>query len=340
MRLWRTLAILVACIALVSQALAQDRPQRRSTVKRKARPATRPAPGQGAEPAEESEEPKTEIEVKVKEEPAEAFDIDREIAEKPFIYIPGVGRDPFKTPLTLKQPEVESPAGKPPRVKPPAVVEGPTDMESQRRLVTEIGALSGQIEALLAKTPVNEKRIVALDDEMAKKIAQAQRTVSNPVLRRKLLNSVKVRDSIGPRLAAIKLRYLGNDIAERLGVVERTFAVEKYEQTIQLSKDLVDIAEKNRELLAADPDISAKVLADLAKAATLGRKAEIRIEFGQKEIVVTGINWSPDKSFAVINGDIDATVGAAIEGATVTRIDESGVVLDYKGELFEKPFFD
>jgi len=298
--------------------------------------------------------PEEVLKIQARHKAVGEFDIDRELAKKPFIYEKGVGRDPFKTPLTEKVLRTKAAPGKGAKSAGKPTLTPAQQRDKQRRLqaarekelaqqkalLDELQSTKEQIEAQLDAPVVDEKAVIKLNEEFGRKLDAAQSKISDPNLRRRFLGLVRDHQSIRPRLVKILLKHFAGQIREKAAALAKDFELEDYPRVVARAKEIAEYVNKQQDLLAADPDVAVEVLETMSRVATLGRKAAVRMEFAKKTFVVTGINWSPERSMAILNGTIDVTIGTVVDDARVVKITKDSVVLDYKGELFEKPFFD
>ena len=343
----KQIAVLLTAVFLIApQALSQQKraPAKPAKTGSPAPAATRPFAASTA-PAEEepgTEEPQTVLPIKVKGQAPEEFNVDLEIVKPPFKYQEGVGRDPFQTPLTQLQAKTAGPGGRAPAGQAKAPVE-PTkvvDVDTQRKLLEELQVLQTKIENFLAMKPVDEKMILRLDDEMSRKLATAEKSVADKALRAELGKLQRARAVFGTRLAEIKQRNFTAAVEGQAASVDQLYEAHQYKEAAKEAKDLIAFVDKNKELMAADPALASKMANIVSHVTAMARRAEIHEEFDKKVFVVTGINWSPKGGSAIINGKADVTVDSVVEGVKIVKITENGLVVEYRGELFEKPFVD
>ena len=307
---------------------------------------------------EESEEkvvaPEKVLKIRPRRGEIEKFDIDRELTKKAFIYKKGIGRDPLKTPLTERALRTKAAPGKGAKSVAgqkltPAQLRDKQkfvkaaqeeELAQQNAMLIELQSIKEGIESQLKSPSVDEKAVLKLNEEFGRKLEAAQAKVTDPELRRRFRRLVLEHQNIRPRLIKILLKHFAGQIREKAAAVTRDFELEDYPRVVARAKEIAEYVDKNNDLLAADPDVAAEVLKTMSRIATLGRKAAVRMEFAKKTFVVTGINWSPNMAMAILNGTIDVSVGTVVDDVHVAKITPNSVVLDYKGELFEKPFFD
>jgi len=280
--------------------------------------------------------------------PAEKRTINEQLRDEPFIYKSPVERDPFKTPLTekakLTQPVVPKrrKIGKPVKGGPKGkgVPAQQLSLEQQTEILEGLADVKKQIDDAISAKKIDEKLVLGLNDQFGRRLETVDPKITDPNMRRRLRSLVQDHENIRPRLIKIMVKHFAGDIERKATVIRKEFELENYQSVITLAGELADYLEKNKDLLETDPDVGAKVLKTMSGVAALSRKADVRMEFAKKTFVINGINWSPEMAMAIMNEKIDVSIGTEVDGAKVVKITKTSVVLDFKGELFEVPFFD
>jgi len=290
------------------------------------KPATPKVPAAAQEDAAEaSDEAAEEVPVEEEEPP---------VVEKEAITVRSRDKETFKIEEALAYPRFEfqmedrrDPFARPDRAD--AALAGPRDVTDEGpRVITLSDELSPeQQKELVDKAAVLLTEIKQhIDDQDYREAVRVYDRDLAPLIKRK-------EDVTVPNLKS----RLDDEMVGMQTVLLSRWKAADYEVVLKQANEIQKAFSDARDILliVSDSDKKRKIARIKTEADSYGHRAKVRLEFAKKVLVISGIAWSPGRSFAIVNGR-DMRVGAMIDEAKITDITTSKITMEFKGETFDK----
>jgi hypothetical protein len=140
----------------------------------------------------------------------------------------------------------------------------------------------------------------------------------------------KAVEDLEARYSRIRARAALTEALQQAALMQAYFETGRYGEVISAE---AAIKELDNEEGLRNPEVAATAADLLRKCADIKRRAEIHIEFGQKDLKVDAVSHFPGgRSFAIVNGEVYGEGGIVAAELTVATVAMNRVTFNYKGE--------
>ena len=208
-------------------------------------------------------------------------------------------------------------------------------VEQQKELVDKAATLLAQIKERIDAQEYREA--VRIHDRELAPILKRREDITVPNLKARLTAVETQAATIEKAIAEAKVTVLHEQMIEMESVLLSSWKAADYGVVVEQAGSIQEAFSDAREVLltASDSEKKRRIAQIKTEADSYGHRGQVRLEFADKELVISGIAWSPGRSFAIVNGR-DMGVGAVIDEVKIVEITTSKVTMEYKGETFDK----
>ena len=294
-----------------------------------------PASQSAVDEDDEDKEPLVVVrkDVRVRRQRKPEFDVKKSILSEPFEFDMAKRRDPFGYFAERADPMDD---GGLKSIKPPEPDEPETTpIEDQKLLVTSAADLLARMKKNIHAGKYKEA--IQIYDQELKALLERRKELIDDDLRARLDEiqgeAAKVEDLINQA----KLDILHEDLSVLTKRVEQSWQAARYDEVVTVAKEFEKIfTEGSSVTLGAGAPEKKQAISRMRTNVNLKQhRSEVRLEFAKKSFEITGIAWSPTRSFAIIN-EQDIGQGESIDDVRIVTIRPGRITMEYRGESFDK----